>query len=217
MHEPQLSVATLPATPRLFRVRLRPYSLGHEIHLYRRSSPFLDKDWTEFCAIPRGEKLAFTMQAIEVCSRDYAGNLRPPKNWGLWRRYCEWCDLDATVKTLWNYLHQAHDGFQSDIPSREGYATRIIGAPHVLRLYQFVLEKVPRHELSFYSNPKHPTAWDFPYSLATMMLQTEAELKGDISIFNYKDKALADFAAKRDLEVEHEEADYEAYMASQNN
>lgn len=212
MHEPQLSIAAMPQPPRLFRVQLRHYSLGHELHLYRRVSPFLDKEHAEFFAMPRGVKLAATMQAIEVCARDYAGNLRPPKNWMIWRRYCEWCNLDNTVNLLWRHLQEAHDAFESELPSGEGMKTRLIGAPHVLRLYQFICDRIPQHELAFYSDARRPTAWDFPYSLATMLAQSDAETKGELSVFNVKDKALKEHAARAEKEDADSERLYNEYV-----
>src|SRR5271166_5182875 len=107
MHESSLSIAAMPQAPRLFRVQLRPYSLCHELRLYRRASPFMDKPYSEFSALPRGARLAATMQAIEVCSRDFAGNLRPPRNWRLWGALCQWCDLDAAVIALWRFLQES--------------------------------------------------------------------------------------------------------------
>ena len=153
------------------------------------------------------------MQAVEVCARDYAGNLRPPRNWILWGRICDWCNLDETIELLWRHIQEAHGAFDADLPSTEGMTTRMIGAPQVLRLYQFVLDRVPEHELQFYSNRRNPTAWDFPYSLATMLAQSDAENRGELSIFNYKDKLLQDHAERRDKEKETEDAEYEAYVA----
>ena len=215
MHEPQLSIAAMPQPPKLFGVQLLPYSLGHELHLYRRASPFFEKEYNEFAALPRSVKLPAAMQAIEVCSRDYAGNLRPPENWWLWSKMCDWFNLDKTVESLWRHIQEAHGGFEADLPSTEGMTTRMIGAPHVLRLYQFALDRVPKHELQFYSNAKRPTAWDFPFSLVTMMAQADAEQKGELSIFNYMNKLLKDHADRRDKEKENEELEYEAYVASE--
>ena len=200
MHEPLLSNAAMPQTPRIFRVSLRPYSLGHELHLHRRSSPFVTKTYGEICAMSRPEKLAATMQAVEVCSRDFAGNFTPARHWGLWRRYCEWCDLKAAVQSFWGYITEGHAAFESELPSGEGYTTRVIGAPEALRLYQFVCATLPRREIALYSTRKRATAWDYPFALATMMKQSASESAGELSIYNWTNKALDDYAAQREAE-----------------
>lgn len=163
--------------------------------------------------MPIGLRLAATMQAIEVCSRDYAGNLRPPRNWWLWSIVCQWGSLDHAVESIWRYLQDAHGAFESELPTGEGMKTRMIGAPPVLRLYQFVCDRVPLHELAFYSDRARPTAWDFPYSLATMLSQSDAETKGELSIFNIKDQMLKDYAEQGDKEEAAQEEEYEAFMS----
>lgn len=189
MHEAALSQAAMPQTPSLFRVKLRPYSIGHELHLFRRSSPLLTKPYSELAAMPRTELLPRLMQAVEVCSRDYVDNFNTPRNWGLWRSYCEWCNLAKALDTLWAYLQEAHQAFKAELPDGEGYTTRFIGAPEILRLYQFVCNNVPDYEIRFYSTGKRLTAWDFPFSLASMMKQAADEAAGNLSIWNFRHEA----------------------------
>jgi hypothetical protein len=217
MHEALLSIALMPEPPRLFRVQLRPYTLGHELHLHRRGNPILDDEMTysKFCALSPGVKKAAVMQAVEICSRDFAGNMKPPKHWGLWSAIVDWCNINAAVESLWRFLYESHTGFKAELPSGEGMKTRMIGSPHILRLYQFVCDKIPLHEQAFYSNRKQPTAWNFPYALATMLSQSDAETRGELSVYNSMNKAVDDFAAKRDKEKENEEAEYEAYRKEQ--
>jgi hypothetical protein len=201
MHEAMLSQAALPQTPRIFRVKLLPYTLGHELHLHRRQSPFVTMKWDEIGRLTRGEKLASTMQAVEVCSRDFRSNCTPPRFWGLWRRMAEWCDLDLATRELWNYLQAAGVAFDAELPDIEGYKSRFIGAPEVLRMYRFVCDRVPEREIAFYSTARPITAWDFPYALATLMKQSDAEDAGQLSIYSIKDRAHDEYVARMEAKA----------------
>lgn len=82
MHEQLFSAAALPEPPRLFRVQLKPYSLGHELHLWRRNSPFLRLTFDEFDALPRGVRLTAAMQVVFVCSQTFKGNRKTMSRFG---------------------------------------------------------------------------------------------------------------------------------------
>ena len=83
MHEQQFALAVLPEPPRLFGIRLLPYSIGHELHLYRRSSLFLMDKNAQFDARSYGERLAATMQAVHVCHQGFFANSQSSERLGV--------------------------------------------------------------------------------------------------------------------------------------
>ncbi len=197
MHESELALAVLPEPPRLFRLKLKPYSIGHELHLYRRSSPFFALKKSEFDAMPYGRRLAATMQAVHVCHQGFEANCRPSKGWSLWGKLARFCDLKQTATEMREYIWQAHGGFQSELPSYDGNTaarTRILGAP----MYLFICDTLPEREIALYQQGKRLTAWDYPLLLAHMHWQCRAELDGRLNVFSRADQSIEDEIARRE-------------------
>lgn len=197
MHEPQLSLAALPEPPRLFRLRLQPYSLGHELHLWRRASPLLTLTYTELRQMERGKRLAAVMQAVHVCHQDFHANCQPMRNWRLWLWLARFHDLNETLDKLLLHIQAGHEQFRADLPSGPGIKTRPIGAPALLRLYQFVCANVPEREIAFYCRDRLST-WNYPMALASMLMQARSEEEGNLSIYNFTDQQRDDYVAEMD-------------------
>jgi hypothetical protein len=197
MHEPLLAGAALPEPPILFRLRLRPYSIGHELHLWRRANPMVSNPFSEIKALERSKRLAAVMQAVHVCANDFAGNFKPIKNLRLWTWIARRANLDDSMVALWNYIQIGRSAFEADFQS--DVKTRPIGCPAILRLYQFICENVPDREILIYGRSR----WDFPFSLAVMMMQAHEERDGGLSIRNFVDVAREDYVQEMDrLEAE---------------
>lgn len=188
MHEPLLARAVLPEPPRVFRVQLGIYTLGHELHLWRRSSPLLTLSWGELQALPAERKEIVALQAAGVCSRDFAGNSRPITNLRLWSRFARWCPLDTALRSLWTYLVDAHEEFKAEIPQRPGLQSRFLGTPRLWRLYRLVNDTVPARDIEFYSRTSHPTAWDYPLQLAALHEQAMLEDENLLQIYSWRDE-----------------------------
>lgn len=198
MHEQQFALAVLPEPPRLFRLQLKPYSIGHELHLYRRKSPFLLKSKVEFDDMAKDQRLVATMQAIHVCFQDFEDNRKKSGGWRLWMEICQWYPLDDTANQFREYMIAGRTGFKSDLPTGDdpNVKIRFLGAPELLRHYQFICDTVPEREIGLYSRRR--TAWDYPMALAMMHSQARAELAGELSVYNWKDKALDDYIAEQE-------------------
>lgn len=196
MHEQILAQAALPEPPRIFRVQLRPYSLGHELHLYRRNSPYLMKSGAEFMQMSRGQRLAMTMQAVSVCSRTFQQNQKPARGWGWWRQVAQWMDLDAAIGAVWDYLRAGRMELESSLPdsTTPGMVVRYLGTPPLLRLYQEVCDTMPHREIAMYGR----TAWDYPLGLAKMLQQARDETAGRIQVFNFKDELERKYIAEQE-------------------
>lgn len=185
MHEAELALAVLPEPPRLFRLKLLPYSIGHELHLYRRASPFFSLKRAEFDVLPYGRKLAATMGAVHVCHQGFEANAKPSRGWSVWRVIARFHDLGKTIEAVRAHILSGHAGFQSELPSGDGHMkTRVLGAPELLRMYQFVCDTIPERELALYKCGSRLTAWDYPLALAYMHWQARAELDGRLEVYS---------------------------------
>jgi hypothetical protein len=208
MHEAELALAVLPEPPRLFRLKLLPYSIGHELHLYRRASPFFSLKQAEFDAMPYGRRFAATMQAVHVCHQGFEANCRPMRGWRLWAWLAKFCDLKKTTDAIRQHIWQAHGGYQAELPSYSGEQTgriRILGAPEMHRMFLLVCDTLPDRELRLYGQGRRLTAWDYPLVLAHMHWQARAELDGRLKVFSRADESIEDEIARREKLREEQE------------
>lgn len=207
MHEPQLSLAVLPEPPVIYRVQLRPYTLGHELHLWRRANPYVTKSYAEFEQLPGNVQHAATLQAVNVCSRTYAQSCAGSGRWWkLWNFVSGFYSIAKATAAMWHHIDQGHSRFKAELPTTEySGPPRFIGAPQILRLYQSILDNIPESERAFYTSHsshrshKSPfTAWDFPMALAIMLDQARAEDRGALCIHSWKEDIIEREIAKLD-------------------
>ena len=201
MHESQFALAALPEPPRIYRVQLRPYTLGHELHLWRSANPYRTRTFEEFEKLPGNIQHIATLQAVNICSNDFAANCRRPNPlWRLWNFIASFYNLSAATAQFWHYLDLGHSRFKAELPEGADVgAPRLLGAPYVARLYQHVCDNVPDREIRRHSPGKHPTAWDYPMALAILLEQVRSEDRGNLSIHHWGDaivdQRLSDLAA----------------------
>jgi hypothetical protein len=200
MHEFQLALAVLPEPPKLFGLRLRPYSLGHELHLYRRNNPFIAGTFAEFEKLAPGRKFAAALQCTHVLHQGFEANCKPICGLRWWTFLSQFHNLQKASDTLRRYILSSHEGFRAELPSRsgDGMSIRFLGAPELLRLYQFISDTIPERELALYQCGKRLTAWDYPMQLATLHWQCRAELDGRLQIYTAQQQAADDEIARRE-------------------
>lgn len=198
MHEAALALAAIPEYTRILRLPLKPYSLGHELALFRRNNPFVTHSPQDFKTLSDPKKKAALTEAVLVCSRSWKENLHPPaiKNQRIWNFIISWCDLNRAIADFENYKSAAHAEFKAELPSNSGCGIRFIGAPQSIRLYQFIIKTVPAYEILQYGK----SVWDYPYGLALMMMQTQAEDEGNLEIYNHRLKFHDDYVEKMEAE-----------------
>lgn len=183
MHEPLLALAALPAPTVIQRTPLRPYSLGHELCLTREVNAFV-------CGgTPTRKDL---IQGVWICANTWEENrnaanefLSPLKAWIIARRFKS-CDLAACLKAFNEYLEVGSLHFPiSEIPRHDRKSGgRHPGAPFILRLHSFVMERLRKSEAD---------AWDYPVGLAKMRWAAHWEQEGGLDIFGPYDKARKDY------------------------
>jgi hypothetical protein len=175
MHESLFASAALPAPVRVCGLPLRPFSIGHSLHLIRSESPFVTGE-----PILPGD--VFT--AVWICAstwkellyRDYLHVLKLK----LLRRKVAKSDHAETDKELVAYFKNG----ALELPNSEIYVPtrdksgREAGAPFLLRLQQFLMIHLRKNEAD---------AWDFPLGLAKMRWQTYWEQEGGCDVKNAKE------------------------------
>lgn len=164
--------AAFPEEITVLRLRLRPYSCGHEILLSRMESPFLT-----------GKEPAITdlMLAALICSQNYADGLkllRDPNGGGwqvsLWRRLALRCRNPFAEELAFTGYLDRGCWSPATVRSREkGVVYRELKAPRVWRLIPFLCRNLGLSETE---------ALDFPLARANAYYAAEADREGTIEL-----------------------------------
>jgi len=166
------ALAAFPLETSVLKLRLRPYSCGHEILLCQINSPLVlggELSWNDLFV------------AALICSQTFAEGrnliVQPSKvkwfarAWGLVLRLSN-CPLQVELKKL-----QAHIKTGSWAPEtnelKTGYNTRTLKAPRVYRLIPLLFAKLGLSESE---------ALDFPMARANAYAAAEADKEGTIDL-----------------------------------
>lgn len=176
MHEPLLSQAAAAAPTVCLGLLLEPYSIGHEVLLFRNESPFISGE--------REPELKDIITAVVICAHTWTQTQTMHRDWllafkvWLWRRRLRQIDLPFEISRFRHYMATGSLEFpESEIPNTDrGPAPRMPGAPFLLRL---------QHWLMVTLHLKEPAAWDYPLGLAIMRWQAHWEERGGFAIYNY--------------------------------
>jgi len=178
MHEAALARAAQPATVVVLGTRLRPYSLGHELLLNAR-----DLDLSCF------EDLE---TAVLICCHSWQEYSAPDFWAGLKARLWKWRtshwrlstarqQVRSEGKKFIAYRQEGSSEFPlSDLimPGRNCTGSRWPGAPFILRLHRFLMERVGKTE---------EQSWDYLFGLAKMHWAAFYEAEGSLNIYNSHD------------------------------
>ncbi len=177
MHEPLLSMAALPAPVAVLGMPLRPYSLGHELYLIREGNPLA-------AGSPHANRFDLT-QAVLICCQSWEESRlahRDPlirlKLWA-WNRRARKLDTQTELKAFLDYQQSGTLEFKIDDTARpDRESPRLPGAPFLLRLHAFLMERLRINEAQ---------AWDYHYGLAVMRWEAHWEQEGGLYIYNAHD------------------------------
>lgn len=214
MHEAALAQAALPAPVVILHLAMMPYSLGHELLLHRRSNPFATQTQEGFNALPQEDQVSALIHASDVCSLTWKRNQwQPETRWQAWRLdrvYKKWekslkkTDWPVEIAEFRNYRQAGSICFEAELPTTASTGSvRYIGAPELLRLYQWLIANIPERELP-------ESAWDYPLGLARMHYQCKAEAEGGLEIYNWRQKVHDDYVREREAQRIAEEKPKEA-------
>ncbi len=178
MHEQSLSQAALPAPTRILGLLMRPYSLGHELHLLREQNPILSGGSDN---VTRSD----LAQAVLICSQTFEECRQMSFDWLLWLKLYSWRRRVRKYPTgthVQAFHEYRRDGSRqlpaSSTPRADRPPGRAAGAPFLLRLYQFIVIQL-REPID--------RAWDYPLGLAQMQFATYWEEQGGFDVMNEHD------------------------------
>ena len=170
-------------------MRLRPYSLGHELWLIREQNPLALEVGGDVTA-------KALLEAALICSQSHAECERMSRDWFLPLKLKLW--TRRIQKGRFNYfdelesfrIHQASCSvsFKCSRPSRPT-PSRAMGTPFVLRLNQFLIEILRLTEAQ---------AWDYPFGLAQMRFQAHHEEQGALEVENPHDASFDEYCRQQD-------------------
>jgi hypothetical protein len=218
MHEPLLFTAALPARTTCLGLPLRPYSIGHELHLWRDQNVLLFNEDTpnQFPAL---------LSAVLICCHSWQELQRLTddpllrfKLW-IWRRRIAWTGRKWAGKSARRNRGSSPVSFPppphpptfiaselaifrayrqagiaefplSDVthPS-SGPPPRSPGAPFLLRLQQWLMLTLHLTEAQ---------AWDYPYALAKMRWAAYWEEQQGLEVYNQHDAEFDAFVAEQE-------------------
>ena len=194
MHEPLLAKAAWPDTYHVLRLKLTPYSIGHELLLFREASPLVMLTPEGLAELPEVDRIEAVKRAALICSRNWRDNQADVANLSEWLKKSEHDDHEAALQTFLEYQAAGGREFRAELPADFEGKTVFRGAPQLLQLWSFVVRHVPRDEIVPYGT----SAWDFPLGFAKMLWQCHAEAQGALEIYNFKSYAHDQFVAEQE-------------------
>jgi hypothetical protein len=210
MHEAVLAQAALPTPARILGLRLRDYSLGHELFLIRENNPLAQKTTTDG---HRLTQIGALKQAVLICSCSFEearGMHRDPlmrvKLW-LWNRAIrKWERMGSrrgmASEVVWGAELERFRNYQrsrdlelpvSNMPDADGGKPgRPYGAPFLLRVQQFLVMKLGLSDAE---------AWNYPYALGVLQWETWCETEGSLRLANHQDAVHQAFVDRMESEA----------------
>lgn len=203
-------------------LRLRDYSLGHEILLLDRKNPLLTLSAGELAALPDPSKLIALREAVWTCANTWAQNHHERAvrfKVRLWSWLTSKANLALEIANFQSYLAAAYvrfpspDPFSSEVANDENETGRgrSLGAPLLANLMLFAARN--REALARI----HPatTVHDLPLALISNLYLADMEAEGRLRVENHdearvrlqmeqaKAEAIAEEQAEAAADTEH--------------
>jgi hypothetical protein len=165
------SLAAFPLETSVLKLRLRPYSCGHEILLCQIRSPFAtetEMDWIDLflaaliCSqsFEEGKKLLASPRKVRFFIR-------------LWRLVLSRCNLQAELAIFYQYLTDGRWSPPANEMKGDGWTSRALKAPRVYRLIPMLCSQLGLTESQ---------ALDFPMARANAYAAAQADRDGTIDL-----------------------------------
>lgn len=187
MHEAALAQAALPHPVYVLGLKMRPYSIGHELWLIRRGNLLLSGGFTKRDVYDAAIACSESWGGIQKLSCDKLLFLKTT----LWRWKTRKADFSLEAKAFLEYRAAGSMFFEVDDSLSSGFEYgRQPGAPFILRLASLLVTK---HSETW------STVFDFPLGLAQMIYQSHLENDGAMKVWNSANEAFRKY-------IEEEEA-----------
>jgi hypothetical protein len=199
MHEAALAQAALPAPTVILGLLMRPYSLGHELHLIREQNPIITSLAMDQTTLKNLRQAALICcQSWSECRRMHADPFLKLKIrfWKLrTRNISRPLGFAAGVVKFIDYRNTGVLDFppRKDVRKPGSTPTRKPGTPFILSLQQFVMLHLGKTEAE---------AWDYPLGLAKMRWAAYYENEGSYEVYNEHDAEFERFVEEQDAQWE---------------
>jgi hypothetical protein len=188
-HEISFVDAVIQPEVRVLGLKLKPFSIGHEVLLLRGRNPLVILTGKQFNVFTPESQYKAIQDATLICHNSWLKNHRPQRGLGFWKWRIRKMDHGQALVDFANY-RAAGSTFPRG-PSKEAVAAlykddepgRFLGAPFLCRLYQFIIG-LPDREIRIHGK----TAFDFPLGLATFLYMSKLEQDGGCKIENDKEE-----------------------------
>ncbi len=185
MHDVLFADAAKPASCNILKLKLKAYSIGHELLLFQQGNMLLSSK-SDFDKLEGNLQRAAIIRAALVCSQNWRENHQPHRWLKLWRWANRNTDYALAIADFRNYrqsgsLYPPAPDEKSDLiangEKEEG--GRNLGAPFMARLFNFI-SALPDREIKNYGE----TAFDFPLGLGQFLYFSHLESEGVMKIEN---------------------------------
>lgn len=190
MNDLAFADAARPTPPRILRLPLLPYSIGHELLLQAARNPILGGP--EFLAeFDPAQRRKAILRAVLVCSRNWSQNRQPERWLSLWDWTIRRHDTDLSIAEFRAY-RDAGSSCPEIKPSDNGDG-RPLGAPLMARL------------LSFSAARFGAAAYDQPLGMLQWMFYAWAEFKGACRVENATERQIREEIAEHQAQYAREQ------------
>ena len=187
MQDQAFAAAVRPAPRRILRCSLLPFSIGHELLLFREGNSLL-LDKSLFGELTAEQRCFAVVRAVQICSRTWRQNQRPDRWVRLWSRLIRREDPDGAAEEFRSYRDEGSTF--PPIKPEKGSDTRELGAPFLARLIAF-------------AGPIFGQAvFDQPLGMIQWLYFAHVEYEGGCKVKNA-------FDLQVDAEIAQHQADYE--------
>jgi hypothetical protein len=188
--EREWALSAFPHEASVLKLKLRPYSCGHEILLCQIGSPFAvegDMDWFDL------------FLAVLICTQGFEDGrklIASPRKvrffCKLWKLALSGCSLQAELAAFTQYLTDGRWSPPTNELKGDGWTSRSLKAPRVYRLIPMLCSQLGLTEAQ---------ALDFPMARANAYAGAQAEKDGTVDLSGSRDEGtllshLADLEAR---------------------
>ena len=188
MHEKIFSEAFNPVPCRVLGLKLRNYSIGHELALIKQGNPIITYAESSFNELSQAAQNLSLASAVEICC------YRVPVLKIIWAIRQIGCNFKEEIKKFRVY----RDSGSLDLPTTRqsrvsGLSFHYFGSPELARLINYVSEyHAIMINVHFNGSPLN-----FPLGVARMLYASKLECDGSIWVENFKD---AELKEKQEIE-----------------
>jgi hypothetical protein len=206
VHDLAFADSARPVRVVCLRLLLKPYSIGHEILLWRSRNPLLIFTREYFNSLPFPEQCQWLKRAVLICCRDWTQNQYTARNVRLWEIFNWNVNWPLAIAEFRNYLDEGRATIpclSSLVPEdREAYEIanggesleggRPQGGPMAAQLFNY--SNNARLHLVFddrslwsklFGSPFTP--FDVPFSIAANLYFAQLENEGALKIENFRE------------------------------